>query len=381
MLDTVVLTIPKSKLWKPISEKKWDLFARTLSYEKFIKNPSKNNLDTGLYFPRFLWYRRFWPIDQESVRIEFSVPKILFLNNLKELKESDFDMVVDTLVERIRMMGMFIDRESIINAQVSAVHFSKNIVLEDGYTTRYIISELHKVNMRKSFDFTKARYMNDGESLVAHTTSHEMIIYDKVADIKKGPKRAIDKDQTAYQMSFFDEIPKSELLEILRMEIRLWNKIKVNSVLASLGYNKNPTFRDVFNTKLSQDVVSKYWNQYMKNVSLWVLSTQSSWKELLMSFLQNSKKPKEAIYLTWLTLLSRDGDGLRELRAIIEKSAHDRTWYRIVSDLKEISSLLSEKEHPRSWVEQIDKKLESYIPINNTLAEKIIKNKLDCKEK
>ena len=153
--------------------------------------------------------------------MEFSVPKILFLNNLKELKESDFAMVVDTLVERIRMMGIFIERESIINAQVSAVHFSKNIVLEDGYTTRYVISELHKVNMRKSFDFTKARYMNDGESLVAHTTSHEMIIYDKVADIRKGPKRAIDKDQTLYQMSFFDEIPKSELLEILRMEIRL----------------------------------------------------------------------------------------------------------------------------------------------------------------
>ena len=75
--------------------------------------------------------------------------------------------------------------------------------------------------MRKSFDFTKARYMNDGESLVAHTSSHEMILYDKVADIKKGPKRAIDRDQTLYQISFFDEIPKSELLEILRMEIRL----------------------------------------------------------------------------------------------------------------------------------------------------------------
>ena len=89
------------------------------------------------------------------------MPKILFLNNLKELQDSDFDRVVDTLIERMSIMGVLIDRESIINASVSAIHFSKNIVIEDGYTVKYIISELHKVNMRKSFDFTKARYIND----------------------------------------------------------------------------------------------------------------------------------------------------------------------------------------------------------------------------
>ena len=87
------------------------------------------------------------------------------------------------------------------------------------------------------------------------------------------------------------------------------------------------------------------------------------------------------MYLIGLTLLSRDGDGLREFRAIIEKSAHSRTWYRIASDLKKIGGLLAEKEHPRSWVEQIDRKLESYIPVNNTIVQKILKNKFDCKEK
>lgn len=379
MIDTIVLTLPKSRFARPGDEKKWDLFAKTGSYEKFVKNPSKENIETGLYFPRFLWYKRYGPIGWESVRIEFSVPKILFLNNLKELQDSEFDRVVDTLIERMSIMGVLIDRESIINASVSAVHFSKNIVIEDGYTVKYIISELHKVNMRKSFDFTKARYINDWESLVAHATSHEMIIYDKVADMQKGSKRAIDRDQPSYQISLFDNIPKKELLEILRMEIRLWNKTKINSVLSRLGYQKNPSFHDIFNTKMSQAVVSQYWNEYMKNVSLWVLSTQSPPKELLRAFLHNQKTTKEAMYLVGLTLLSRDGDWLRELRVIIEKSAHNRTWYRIISDLKSISPILSEIERPRSWVDQIDRKLKDYLPINNILAEKIIQNKLDCK--
>lgn len=375
MLDTIVLTLPKSKLSKPIGEKKWELFAKTEFYEKFIKNPSKANKETWLYFPRFLGYRRYWPIDQEAVRMEFSAPKILYLNNLEELTENDFDKVVDTLVERIRMMWMFIERDSIINASVSAVHYSKNIVLEDWYTTNYIISELHKVNMRKSFDYTKARYMNDGQSLVAHTTSHEMIIYDKVADMLKGEKRAIDKDQTAYQMSLFEDIPKNELLEILRFEIRLWNKTKINSLFSSLGYGKNPTFRDVFNQEVSKKVVRKYWEDYMKWVSLWVLSTHSPSKDLLRNFLYNSKSPKEAIYLTGLMLLSRDGDGIRELRSIIEKNAVDRTWYRLSSDLKKANMITSDIEQPRSWVSQIDNKLDSYIPINKIITQKVMKKK------
>lgn len=379
MIDTIVLTLPKSRFSRPWDEKKWDLFAKTGSYEKFIKNPSKENIETGLYFPRFLWYKRYGPTGWESVRIEFSVPKILFLNNLKELQDSDFDRVVDTLIERMSIMGVLIDRESIINASVSAIHFSKNIVIEDGYTVKYIISELHKVNMRKSFDFTKARYINDWESLVAHATSHEMIIYDKVADMQKGSKRSIDRDQPSYQISLFDNIPKRELLEILRMEIRLWNKTKINSILSRLGYQKNPSFRDVFNNRMSQAIVSRYWNEHMKNVSLWVLSTQSPPKELLRAFLQNQKTTKEAIYLVGLTLLSRDGDWLRELRAIIEKLAHNRTWYRIISDLKSIAPILTEIERPRSWVEQIDRKLQAYLPINTILAEKIIQNRLDCK--
>jgi hypothetical protein len=381
MIDTVVLTIPKSQLKRFKTEKEWDLFAKTQNYEKFVKNPSKANIETWLYFPRFLWYKRYWLINQEAVRMEFSVPKILYLNNLEELTVKDFDKVIDTLVERISMMGMLIERDSIINASVSAVHYSKNIVLEDWYTASYVISELHKVNMRKSFDYTKARYMNDGQSLVAHATSHEMIIYDKVSDMLKWEKRAIDKDQTAYQMLLFEDIPKKELLEILRFEIRLWNKTKINSLFTSLGYSKNPTFRDVFNLEVSKRVVRKYWEEYMKWVSIWVLSTYSSPKDLLRNFLYNSKTPKEAIYLTWLILLSRDGDGIRELRSIIEKNAVDRTWYRLSSDLKKANIITSDIEQPRSWVNQIDKKLDSYFPINKDIAQMIIWKQLDCKEK
>ena len=119
------------------------------------------------------------------MRIEFSVPKILFLNNLTELRDTDFESLIKTLQERLKIMNIGIEKETLRRASVRCVHFSKNIILTDGYTTSYIIKELNKVNMRKNIDMTKARYMNGGESLCAHTTTHEMIIYDKVSDLKK----------------------------------------------------------------------------------------------------------------------------------------------------------------------------------------------------
>ncbi len=181
---------------------------------------------------------------EANVRIEFSVPKLLYLNNLDELEDKDFPRVVSTLQKRLKTMGVVVPDTLLKNASVSAVHFSKNIKLEDGYTASHLISEMNKVNLRKSFDFARTRYINDGQSLYAHATSHQLVIYDKIADLGKDKKRSIDKDQSLYQRSLFEVLGKRETLEIIRFEIRLSQKQKLNSVLESLGYSKNPVFRD-----------------------------------------------------------------------------------------------------------------------------------------
>ena len=90
------------------------------------------------------------------------------------------------------------------------VHYSKNIELNDGYTSRYVINELNKIDVNKRFDFEKTRYPNDGVSVVAHTKAHEYIIYDKIADLEKKKKRAIDKVRTSKQQSLFADFEKLE---------------------------------------------------------------------------------------------------------------------------------------------------------------------------
>ena len=365
MIDTICLLIPKDKMIiLDLSHQgvpTWNLHSDTEQYKKFVKNPSKRDLDSGLYFPRLTGYKRKSFSQDANVRIEFSVPKLLFLNNLDELEEKDFLQVIDTLHDRLKTMGVVVSKSVLQNASVSSVHFSKNIKLEDGYTANHLICEMNKVNLRKSFDFAKTRYINDGQSLYAHTTSHQLVIYDKVADLGKDKKRAIDKDQPLYQRSLFGELNKGEMLEIIRFEVRLNHKQKMNKLLEGLGYQKNPTFKDVFNTEMAQKVVLDYWKKLIKERNLGLFSMSLSLKDILRTlYLANKKlKPNRAIYLVGLFMLGKDENGMRELRSIVAKKSHERTWYRIAKDMQVASELIT-KNKLRDWVTQIDKNLDEF---------------------
>lgn len=363
MIDTICLLIPKDQMRYLSEISSWELYSKTDQYAKFVRNPSKAEKETGKYFPRLTGYKRKFS-QEANVRMEFSVPKLIYLNNLEELEDKDFPKVIEVLQDRLRIMGVIVSKPILQNAPVSSVHFSKNIVLREGYTVNHLISEMNKVNLRKSFDFAKTRFINDGQSLYAHTTSHQLVIYDKVADLGKDKKRGIDKDQTFYQRSLFAELNKEdEPQEIIRFEIRLSQKQKMNKVLENLGYQKNPVFKQVFNTEMSKKVVTDYWKKLIKERNLGLFSLSVSIKDILRTlFLADKKlKPKQAIYLLGLFMLAKDENGMRQLRTIIAKRSHDRTWYRIAKDIQEATGLIT-KNKLRDWVTQLDKHLDEYKP-------------------
>ncbi len=365
MIDTICLLIPKDKVvMLDLSNQGvsgWDLQSKTNEYDRFVKNPSKRDLESGKYYPRLTGYKRKYR-QEANIRIEFSVPKLLYMNNLEELEETDFDEVVNALQSRLRDMGMVASENLLKNCSVSAVHFGKNIKLNDGHTVSQIISEMNKIDLRKSFDFARARFINNGESLYAHTTSHQLVIYDKIADLKKDEKRAIDKDQTQYQQNLFAELEKRpEKLEIIRFEVRLSQKVKMNSILEKVGYKKNPTFQDIFKKDIAQKVVQHYWQTIIKERNLGLFTVQSTHKDILRAVYKAEPKikPNRAIYLTGLLLLAKDVDGMRELRSITHRKSNERTWFRIAKDVRHISLKLS-KNKVRDWVSIIDTELAEY---------------------
>lgn len=368
MIDTVILSIPKDRVamvdMTAYGVLPWDIQARTKAYTKFIKNPSAQDSKTA-YFPRITAYRRKGGDAQwESVlKIEFSAPKLVYQNNLDELVDADFKRVVELLRSRLKRMGVIISEKDLAFAQVTAVHYSKNVELQNGYTAQYVIGELGKVNINKRFDLTRARYMNEGQSICAYATTHSFIIYDKIADLNRGPKRAIDKDQTVKQLSLFEKLKEKK--EVLRFEVRLSQKAKMNTLFKQLGFSDNPTFKDVFSETKSKAVLMNYWEKMIEANSLSLFAHSLTPKDLLRQILhaQKKMKGKTGVYLTGLVLLAREGGGLRELRAIFAKRSNERAWYRLVDDLKEVTEGMGKLRH-REWYDQVKSALLSYKPIH-----------------
>src|ERR1700722_13837972 len=126
MIDTIIISIPKDKVVNvhyPDSEALgWDQQSKTAYYAKFVRNPSKRDLESGLYFPRLTGIKRNinGKIDA-SIKVEFSIPKLLFLNNLDEVEEKNFDLVISTLRDRLLVMGIAVPEKYLRYAPVNAV--------------------------------------------------------------------------------------------------------------------------------------------------------------------------------------------------------------------------------------------------------------------
>ena len=368
MIDTIILSIPKDKIisidMTANGVDPWDLHSKYQGYEKYIRNASNKDKESGLYFPRLTGIKRNFgkqgKLDQ-SVKIEFSAPKLLYLNNLDELEEKDFGQIISALENRLRRMGVIVSEQTLKEASVSAVHYSKNVILANGYTCQYVLSELGKINLNKRFDLTRARYMNDGQSIALYTISHSLVFYDKIADIAKPEKRAIDKEQNPFQYSLFSQLNKKA--EILRLEIRLSKKQKLNSLFEKLGYQKNPTFEDVFRIDKSLAVIKHYWSTMIKDSAVSLFAFSPTTKDLLKQILLADKtlKLKQVLYFVGLIQVAKEGNGMRETRAILAKYSDDRSWYRAVKDYREINSKLANIK-PRDWLDQVERQLADYIP-------------------
>ncbi|MBT6955027.1 MAG: hypothetical protein HN964_02285 [Candidatus Jacksonbacteria bacterium] len=329
MLDTVILKIPEG-YYTVMDKQKFtphysNLENSTGSFMKATNNTQKEKCRITAE-KRTLRSGKL----ETTLKLEFSVPKLLYGNNLQEIDENHIELIIDKLSETLRNADVLIFSNLLEKAPVSSFHVGKNITLSDGYTSSFVINELSKIDMTKKLDLTKTTFMNGGQSLQYYSGSHSMVFYDKVADMMKPPARAIDK-------SLPREIPWNfnKNAEILRMEVRLCNKRKMNSVLKKIGQQEDPIFRDLFSQNLWQDVLMYYWKTLINERNLFIFDLSDSPTSLLMRIKRaNPKiKQKQALSLLSLNLLIKE-KGARATRDRLEELFPSLVWSRIKQDLK-----------------------------------------------
>lgn len=378
MLDTVILNIPRGQYRINASRfsPNADILRSSGNYlVKCVSNPSAQDKKNGVYRPRLTLMKRMTKkSDEIPLKIEFSVAKLIYSNNVEEVRESDFWGVLEALREGCRAMGADVSMDTLKTAKVSAFHPSKNIELKEGYTSSFVITELHKIDVSKKIDLNRDSFRNSGHSLQFYTNSHSLVVYDKIQDLRKPEKRAMDKDQNPLQASLFDTLGKKEKKQILRIEARLAKKVKMNATLARLGYKPDPTFEEIFKRKLCQQILIDYWQELVAGKHHFLFEMESNPMKTLEKVYKSEPKikPKQAVYLVGLWTLSKQG--IRDTRAVVERNAHIRTWYRIAKDLPLLDKILETTQH--GWVRQVEKCLNTFRPLKLSTTDKLL-----CKEK
>ena len=367
MIDTVELSIPvlpAELLGGPVvGMPVWNYRRRGPGYEVLTLGTRSMEKREGVYYPVIEGILRSNKgVQEASVKIKFSVPKLMYGNNVDELTGKEFKAVINVLQIRLRALGLGITTDSLANAIVRTLHYGKNVELKNGHTARHAISELRKVNLTKRLTLKEKVFANDGEGLYFGSKPHSLVFYDKAADLRRGRGKALDASQEWRDTELARSI---EGRNVLRMEVRLNNKRKINAVFNHLGLGSNPTFKDVFSRAKSRKVLRDYWDTYIAGDSVALFANMPSPQEILKQVLivlpAMRSKAKEAVYRTGLILLARDIGGMRGLRSLLGAHCDSRAWYGLVKDIRGVAARIA-KLNPRGWYGQIEKALDNYQP-------------------
>ena len=272
MIDTIVMVIPEMN-FKILDYDEFNPSARNIfeppyyklshGYINCVQNPTKKDKEQKIYKPRITVSKKLLRGGYSIVlKIEFSIPKLLFNNNFQELEDSDFDSVVRILKKRLYEMSVFVSEDVLRKADVTAIHYGKNILLTTA-TSSLVIKMLKKFDVSQRLDEGDTDFRNDGQAIRFHTNTYELSFYDKMKDLEKAnvsEKRSLESDNyTQYDLFTSKERIKNE---VLRMEVRLNNRKKITEVFRRIGVNpKAVQFDNLFHKEVARRCLMYFWDK------------------------------------------------------------------------------------------------------------------------
>lgn len=219
------------------------------------------------YCPRLAFVRRLSNgIYCNFLYVEFSVSKLLFGNNFQEFKQSNFNEMAVRLRLFLETRGIKFTFDEIINSTVKTIHYSINCFLPNNHTTYETINHLKKADIPRTKNQSEKYYSTDGESSYIYTNTKSVVLYDKVAELKKARKTEngnLEKDNYC-QFDYLEQLQE----EVLRFEVRFEDKKTILSELSKLGFhfNHQPTFKELINDEIAKKVLRNEYEYIVERI-------------------------------------------------------------------------------------------------------------------
>lgn len=357
MIDTIKISVERFKIENPC------LFVlnnsnRTLNdvIEKLQTRADTNRvpiyyshlkpINDGMYRPRIEY--TMTPYVNTLLYIEFSVPKLLFGNNLHEVREKDFEDVITVLHDILKELQIEVSKYELMNAVVRKVHYSKNFILD---------KELECIDIFNLFKLTKYNYAGslkdyiENKAIQTRNNTFAISMYNKISEI-------IDSDDI-----IDTKIVDNYKNRILRLEFKFENPDD-NSKLAHniLGLSRDTKlkFGDVFKEDVFKKVFYDSLNKLNKNMPKIVYSEKviEDLEKISCNFDELAKRN------LFISYQQKYGDYNEAIRKLQEGFAiRDNT-------IKKYNTLLTDKEKLKTIVSDFVEEIKNYTPIQEKLNNK-----------
>lgn len=352
MLDTVILSLDISEFrvmtthynrWSPDITRYLIPPYQKLGGCKFAiatRTPTKNDKLNGLYLPRLKLIRAVRSGGYSTrLYMELSAPKVVFNNNFDELGDGDFDNLCKQLAKTLRRLGIVVDKETIKNASVNAIHYSKNVILTDGRLARTLVQELAKTNVSTRRQTKRKTYGDDGEAMYFHTNKWAFVAYDKLAELRHSrlsSKGLFEKDYYC-QLSLFDEYTPSTPFEVLRLEARYTDRrtIKSNLKKAGIRYSNELTFAELYSENTAKTILLHELND-LELATPDIMLSNSDTGRLVAELVVNNPNAQTSTLVEAIGLRTMlDQYGSRGARSML--NANSGQWSRLIAKNKKLN--------------------------------------------
>ncbi|HJQ08720.1 MAG TPA: phage/plasmid replication protein [Candidatus Saccharimonadales bacterium] len=289
----------------------------------------------GIYLPKLRYVER--PRTQSRSKtyelyIELSLTKLYFGNNFSELTDNMFSAVVNVLSEALLdIYDVSVSPTEIEQATVSRIDYSKNIVFTDRTPVSTIINTLATAEVPKTYDMQNTNHKNGGQTYHIHTNSIDIVLYDKVADLRQAKvseKRSYEEDNYT-QLNLINEFDKHPNVTIPRWEIRLIGRRRIRQELNTIGVNENLQLNHLFSSDISRKVLLLHWQKIIDRIPYSEAKADTA-SQILVAYKQSNPDMKfsKASALTLMQLL-RNEQSERAVRNVIEGLFSRAQYYQL----------------------------------------------------
>ncbi len=390
-MDTVVIKIYKPAKFRISNFSQFQPEFKKRTFEELSvteRSSTRSHLQRFTLRPK--WQERYLPRveiletlskDRQSLlyilKIEFSVPKLLYGNSLLETKESDSQKVFSTLSHILKSLDIEVNTTDIENATVTTVHVCKNLFLPSDIRMRELIDEMARMDINKAFDVSDRQHKKGTRVLNFHSGTIDWSIYDKISDSLRPRNKRTDKNHISQEREIVMAYGLQDH-EVFRYEYRIKKgqtvKREINKTMKREPKTK-VIFKDLFTPNLMKIIVLNSWSLLFKRPENQLLLFRNTNKlELFMHLLSENKKNEtkahslnNTLALYGLTTAIQDF-GAKEVRGAIFNIWNKDHPERLTKTIKLASDLVKNLPH-KSNLDFIDSGLKKFEHITITTLE------------